>query len=46
MGKSYKRGKKVKVDVKVKYDGNGLRPTEFNVEYTIDGDFFSERILN
>ena len=44
--KAISEGKKVKVDVKVKYDGNGLRPTEFNVEYTIDGDFFSERILN
>ena len=39
-------GKEVTVNVDIKYDGDGLRPIEFNVEYTIDGDFFSQSILN
>ena len=34
------------VNVDIKYDGDSLRPIEFNVEYTIDGDFFSQSILN
>ena len=44
--KAIGEGKEVTVNVEVKYDGEGLRPVEFIVEYTIDGDFFSQIILN
>ena len=44
--KAINEGKEVTVNVDVKYDGDGLRPIEFNVEYTIDDDFFSQSILN
>ena len=44
--KAISEGKEVTVNVDIKYDGDGLRPIEFNVEYTIDGDFFSQSILN
>ena len=44
--KAIGEGKEVTVNVDIKYDGDGLRPVEFNVEYTIDGDFFSQSILN
>ena len=44
--KAISEGKEVTVNVNIKYDGDGLRPIEFNVEYTIDGDFFSQSILN
>ena len=40
------QGKEVTVNVDIKYDGVCLRPIEYNVEYTIDGDFFSQSILN
>ena len=39
-------GKEVTVNVNIKYDADGLRPTEFNVEYTIDGKYYSKDILN
>jgi hypothetical protein len=32
-----KEGKKVSVNVKVNYDGTGLRPTSFEIKYNIDG---------
>ena len=41
-----KEGKDVTVNVDIKYNENGLRPTEFNVEYTIDGKYFSKDIIN
>ena len=44
--KAISEGKEVTVNVDIKYDGDSLRPIEFNVEYTIDGDFFSQSILN
>lgn len=44
--KAISDGKEVMVNVDIKYDGDGLRPIEFYVEYTIDGDFFSQSILN
>ena len=44
--KAISEGKEVTVNVDIKYDGDGLCPIEFNVEYTIDGDFFSQSILN
>ena len=39
-------GKNVTTNVNIQYDGNSIRPTEFVVEYTIDGDYFSQSILN
>lgn len=44
--RAIKDGKKVKVDVDIKYDGDGLRPSKFDVKYEIDGESFSESILN
>ena len=41
-----KEGKQVKVNVDIKYDGNGLRPSEFNVKYEIDGKRYRQSILN
>ncbi|MFE6077499.1 DNA/RNA non-specific endonuclease [Paenibacillus sp. NPDC057886] len=41
-----KEGKKVKVNVEVKYDGDSIRPSKFNVQYEIDGEAFSKSILN
>jgi hypothetical protein len=44
--KAIEEGKNVTVDVNITYDGAGLRPTEFNVNFTIDGNPFSQSILN
>ena len=44
--KAIEEGKSVSVDVNVKYDGDSLRPSEFIVEYTIDGEYFEQNILN
>lgn len=44
--KSIKEGKKVTVNVDIKYDGSGLRPVEFNVNYIIDGRRYSRNIMN
>ena len=44
--KALKDGKNVTTNVNIKYEGNGLRPTEFNVEYTIDGKYYNKNILN
>ena len=41
-----KQGKEVAVNVEVRYDKNGLRPTEFIVEYIIDGDATIQNIFN
>ncbi|MBU3157994.1 DNA/RNA non-specific endonuclease [Clostridium estertheticum] len=41
-----KEGKSVKVNGEVKYDGDSLRPLEFNVQYEIDGKHFVSDILN
>ena len=44
--KAIKEGKEVGVNVEIRYDGSGLRPIEFIVEYTIDGEYFCQSILN
>lgn len=44
--KAIEEGKNVKVNVEVKYDGDSLRPSKFNVQYEIDGEVFSKNILN
>ena len=38
--------KNVKVNVEIKYDGNNTRPSEFIVEYEIDGRYDEINILN
>ncbi|MFC4402906.1 DNA/RNA non-specific endonuclease [Gracilibacillus xinjiangensis] len=41
-----KEGKKVSVNVKVNYDGTGLRPTSFEIKYNIDGVIKKVRLKN
>ncbi|WP_197073461.1 DNA/RNA non-specific endonuclease [Clostridium polynesiense] len=41
-----KEGKQVKVNIEIKYDGDSLRPSEFNVRYEIDGKRYRKSILN
>ena len=38
--------KKVEVDIKINYEGSSMRPTSFEVNYKIDGEQFSEKLLN
>jgi hypothetical protein len=44
--KAIGEGKKVSVNVNIKYDGDGLRPLGFEVEYSIGEDHFTENLLN
>ncbi|WP_253957770.1 DNA/RNA non-specific endonuclease [Metabacillus halosaccharovorans] len=48
MGCSLKRNnsQEVKVNVEIIYDGNSKRPSEFIVEYEIDGRYEEINILN
>lgn len=39
-------GKTVTVNVNIKYEGNSMRPSEFIIEYTIDGKYYSQNIVN
>ena len=39
-------GQEVTVKVDIKYSGDSLHPTELDVEYTIDGEFFNQDILS
>ncbi|HIW32717.1 MAG TPA: DNA/RNA non-specific endonuclease [Candidatus Paenibacillus intestinavium] len=41
-----KDGEQVKVNVEVKYEGDSMRPSEFIVQYEIDGRFVEVSILN
>lgn len=41
-----KEGKKVSVNVKVNYEGTGLRPTSFEIKYNIDGAIKKVRLKN
>ncbi|WP_350019373.1 T7SS effector LXG polymorphic toxin [Priestia flexa] len=41
-----KEGKKVSVNVKVNYDGTGLRPTSFEIKYNIDGVIKKVKLKN
>ncbi|MFS9270452.1 DNA/RNA non-specific endonuclease [Streptococcus infantis] len=38
--------KKVEVDIKINYDGSSMRPTSFEVVYSIDGEVRTEIIKN
>ncbi|GHU68622.1 hypothetical protein FACS189413_05940 [Bacteroidia bacterium] len=40
------RGQKVEVEIKVNYNGNDVRPSSFDVTYTIDGETVNINILN
>lgn len=44
--KALKEGKDVSVNVKINYSGDGLRPSSFEVSYSIDGDFIKHIISN
>ncbi|QOS82316.1 DNA/RNA non-specific endonuclease [Paenibacillus sp. JNUCC31] len=44
--KAIKAGKKVKVEVNIKYDGDALRPSIFEVKYSIDGKIKTTNIKN
>ena len=44
--KAIEEGKNVKNKVEVKYEGDSLRPSEFIVEYEIDGKYYDESIIN
>ncbi len=44
--KAIKNGQKVSVDIELKYDGDSMRPSEFTVNYFIDGKFFNKNIRN
>ena len=39
-------GKDVTVEVDVIYTDDDMRPDEFDVEYTIDGEYFTQHLLN
>lgn len=41
-----KEGKTVTVNVNIRYDKPGLRPTHFDIEYSIDGNFYQRSIQN
>lgn len=41
-----KEGKKVSVNVKVDYEGTGLRPKAFEIKYNIDGVMKKVRFKN
>lgn len=44
--RAIKADKTVEVDVEVVYAGDDLRPSAFSIEYTIDGEEYSEHITN
>jgi hypothetical protein len=44
--RALEEGKQVAVNVEIKYGADGLRPSEFLVEYTIDGKFVTQTIPN
>ncbi|WP_250930994.1 DNA/RNA non-specific endonuclease [Clostridium felsineum] len=39
-------GKNVKIDVEIKYDGDNLRPSGFDVKYEIDGKSYRQSLSN
>ena len=44
--KALEEGKKVSVQVRVNYAGDSLRPSSFDVNFSIDGIPFSRNIKN
>lgn len=44
--KALKNGQKVTVNIDIHYDGGGVRPSSFDVTYTIDGVQHKEKIRN
>lgn len=39
-------GKKVKVEVDIKYTDNDLRPSSFEIKYSVDGEIIITNITN
>ena len=44
--RALKDGKSVYVDIDLNYEGNGFRPTSFDITYYIDGEYTMLRIYN
>ena len=44
--RALKDGKSVYVDIDINYEGNGFRPTSFDITYYIDGEYTMLRIYN
>ena len=44
--KALKNGQKVTVNIDIHYDGGGVRPSSFDVTYTIDGVQHKQKIRN
>jgi len=44
--KAIDEGKNVKIDAEIKYDGNNLRPSGFDVKYEIDGKSYRQSLSN
>jgi hypothetical protein len=44
--KAIKQGKKVKAEVKIKYDGDGLRLSSFEINYKLGNEEFKAIIKN
>ena len=44
--KAIEEGKQVQTQVKVKYLGNSSRPSKFIIDYSIDGEYFSQTLVN
>lgn len=44
--KAIREGKKVSVNIDIIYEGDSLRPSEFVIQYEIDGIFFERTINN
>lgn len=44
--KALEEGKEVTIKVKPIYEGQSVRPSEFKINYSIDGKKYSERLIN
>ncbi|MBA4547451.1 DNA/RNA non-specific endonuclease [Thermoactinomyces intermedius] len=44
--RALENGQQVSVRVRINYDGNNMRPSSFDVQYTIDGVGFEQHIPN
>ena len=44
--KAIEQGKKVDLEIKIKYDGDGLRPSAFEINYKIGDEKFNKLIMN
>ncbi|MEA5039652.1 MAG: DNA/RNA non-specific endonuclease [Clostridiaceae bacterium] len=44
--KAISEGKKVQTQVRVKYQVNSSRPSKFIIDYSIDGEYYSQTLVN